>query len=425
MGSGGSAEACERFPQAGDAISISVQCSHTGRVVQFSRHRGQRVTTNWTTEHLGEAIEQHTGVHRTCQRLMFAGRQLEAESTIESALGCDASKLPDSVKLSLLVDKGKFPMKLGPFKLCTVSVEDTDFELPEMSQEFRRSGFYWDMPTRSLERHGIQSKLTRITGQASPIYPLTLDEFQREQLNIPADAMEFVWSYSVAGYERLESDAYAMDKWEEAVSSGSAVKEFLSIGGFLYFNSDGLIVGAQTLGRTEEGETGCLSFSEPRRWEPEWTAALVAQGRFQKLNIQSLVGLGAKRYCWLRPHEVIEGPDGKPLPMQPHVPHGGFVYLFHEDPLTADPGELAMDRYFEVTSAPLDAGSPRMGPLASVSPSRRAIMRSFTLVSEASVNEIANAVEDTDPYDELMWKEDPSKSDRPGEGRNEECCCIS
>lgn len=39
---------------------------------------------------------------------------------------------------------------------------------------------------------------------------------------------------------------------------------------------------------------------------------------------------------WLRPHEIIEGPDGSPLPTQPDVPHGGFAYLFHDNLLSKE-----------------------------------------------------------------------------------------
>lgn len=69
------------------------------------------------------------------------------------------------------------------------------------------------------------------------------------------------------------------------------------------------------------------------------------QGRFQRITIKPLNDLGALHFCWLRPAEAIDGCATAPL-----VPHGGFAYLFHENPLGGTQDELVLDRYFAVAS---------------------------------------------------------------------------
>lgn len=97
-------------------------------------------------------------------------------------------------------------------------------------------------------------------------------------------------------------------------------------------------------------DTGGLQFKGSQVWRPEWTAALMRQGRFQKVTVAALNKIGAHHFCWLRPGEVITGDDGQPCPQQPSVPHGGFAYLFHRDVFVASDEELLLDRYFPIAS---------------------------------------------------------------------------
>eukprot|EP00443_Scrippsiella_acuminata_P113355 CAMPEP_0115760420 /NCGR_PEP_ID=MMETSP0272-20121206/99985_1 /TAXON_ID=71861 /ORGANISM="Scrippsiella trochoidea, Strain CCMP3099" /LENGTH=429 /DNA_ID=CAMNT_0003206075 /DNA_START=84 /DNA_END=1374 /DNA_ORIENTATION=+ len=344
MGNNFATEEPGDLPCSGKAIIVRVQCSHNGQCICFNEHRGQGVTSDWTAAHLHEAIEVLTGVHRQCQRLMFAGRLMDPNCTLQAVLGCETDSLPDRIKLFLLVDRHRFPQRLGPFSMVHVPLTARDFDLPEMTEELRRNGFYWDMPARVLEGHGLSSRTQHITGQVSPTYPVTIDPALREEACVPKAARDFVWSYPVAHWEGVETDAYSLERWEEGLEGGAAVKSFFSVGGYVYFDADGAVVGVTTVGRLQEGERGGLHFAEPRRWLPEWTAALVEQGRFQRITMKAFQEAGARMYLWLRPHEVLEAADGNPLPSQPEVPHGGFVYLFHEDVLSTDDAELALDR---------------------------------------------------------------------------------
>mmetsp|Transcript_78379 Transcript_78379/g.227473 ORF Transcript_78379/g.227473 Transcript_78379/m.227473 type:complete len:455 (-) Transcript_78379:115-1479(-) len=337
------------FPTTGHAVMVKVQCSHNGKCLMFGEFRGHLVTSDWTTAHLQEAIELLAGVHRQCQRLMFGGRVMEPKAKISSMLACGEQHMPGRIKLFLIVDRHKFPQTLGPFNLVDVPLEGARFEMPELCEDLRRQGFYWEMNPKVLETHGLQARTKRLFAQVSPAHPV---ELQPKQRAVPKGACDFVWSYPAAGWEGVESDCYAMDRWEEGLESGAAVKSFLSVGGFMYFNDRGTVSGIRTLGRPDEGDTGCIHFAEPKRWLPEWTPPLAEMGRFQKNTLKAMRETGVRMYLWLRPHEVIEAVDGTPMPVQPEAPYGAFVYLFHDNVLATDEVETALDRYFAVAPPP-------------------------------------------------------------------------
>mmetsp|Transcript_36862 Transcript_36862/g.97131 ORF Transcript_36862/g.97131 Transcript_36862/m.97131 type:complete len:431 (+) Transcript_36862:61-1353(+) len=373
-------EPCD-LPRTGKKITVSVQCSHTGQSICFDKHRDHSITSDWTCAHVKEAIENLTGVHRQCQNLMFQGCVMEPSVTLKSVLGCELASLPKKIIFYLRVDRHRFPQSLGPFATVPVLLKAKDFDLPKLTDEFRRRGFYWDMSAGVLGRFGLRCKAEQITAQVSPTHPVTLDPALREAANVPMDAEYFVWSYPAANWERVqESDAYQLDNWEESLEleGAGAVKGFLSVGGYIYFDVDGSVVGVTTLSQLEDGESSGLHFSEPKWWRPEWTSALVEQGRFQKVTLKAMQELGAKFFLWLRPDEIIEGPENNPLSSQPEVPHGGFVYLFHDNVISDDEAALALDRYFSVGSGPQNKSTED-----DTSEQPRSLYRSFTLVRGA------------------------------------------
>jgi len=368
------------FPVTGRAMTVRVQCSHNGKGIDISGHFGCGLTSDWTVRHLKETIEVLTAVHRKCQRLMFAGKVMKDEVTLQAMIGAKKEQLPDRVAIFMLVDRDVFPEKLGPFRTVVVPVGVDDFVLPELTEEFATFGFYFEMRTSVLGRHGLklaqaangitglnpQDSMSRqtsprdsgITGQLSPIHPLTLDSEEREAFSIPAEAKELAWSYPVAEWDQLESDAYSLDDWDRP-QGGTAMKSFLTVGGFVYLN--GSIAGVTTFGRApgqDEDHAGCMQFGPARKWEPSWTNALAEHGRFHCITMKRLQEFGARRFCWLRPREVIPGAQA-----QPEVPHGGFAYLFHDNVLSASAAELALDRYFPVSSATKGASSSSAGKL--------------------------------------------------------------
>lgn len=205
------------------------------------------------------------------------------------------------------------------------------------------------MGTGILESNGLCAQAGSIIGQVSPAHPVAQDPRVREAFSVPPGAQHFVFSYPVEKWRQVESDAYALDDWGQCACAGSAaMKSFLAVGGYLYLDASNRVISATTLAPWASYGPGGLHFSEPRRWKPAWTEVLVEHGRLQQVTIRALVELGAWLFCWLQPGEVLVSRDG-PLQEQPHVPHGGFVYLFHKDPMSTEDRGVSLDRYFPVT----------------------------------------------------------------------------
>jgi len=208
--------------------------------------------------------------------------------------------------------------------------------------------FYWEMPTGVLESHGLHARTARIIGQVSPSHPvLDEDAPQREAAGIPSEACQFVFSYPVADWEMVENDVYSLNAWDH-LEGVAAMHSFLTVGGYIYFNDTGAIVGVTTLGRPQREDKGSLHFGDPVKVLPEWTSSLVEQGRFQPVTMKSLVECGAKHFCWIRPNEEIKNANGKACSVQPSIPHGGLIYLFHDDVFASDQESCSLDRYFPV-----------------------------------------------------------------------------
>ena len=130
---------------------------------------------------------------------------------------------------------------------------------------------------------------------------------------------------------------------------GRRPTSFLAVGGYAYLDAHRKIIHTTTLLPTNK-DSGGLQFKGNHKWRSEWTAALMRQGRFQKITIAALNKIGAHHFCWLRPGEVVTGEDGQPCAQQPSVPHGGFAYLFHREVFGASDEELLLDRYFPIAS---------------------------------------------------------------------------
>lgn len=336
------------LPSTGKVMSVEIRCGHDGSAFDVTELRGYTVTSDWTALHLYQAIELETGIHRQCQKLMFMGRQMDDDCTILSISRAKIEQLKERISLFLLVEKDSFPQRLGPFRPVRVPFEHGDFEIPKLTEQLRMQGFYWQMKTGVLEGYGLCAKAVCLIGQVSAVSPVTLDTEHREAAAIPAEATEFAWSYPVSDWERVETDAYAMGNWQtmNMLEGSVSMKSFLSVGGYIYLGAESRVVGVTTLGRPQEGDPGGMHFGDPKRWDPEWTEIVFQQGRFQNVTMRSCVDLGAKMFCWLRPNEKLKSDDGKVLDAQPEIPHGGFVYLFHEEVLSKDEQNLCLDRYF-------------------------------------------------------------------------------
>jgi hypothetical protein len=316
--------------------------------------------------------------------------------------------LPDRITLYMLVDRHVFPQKLGPFAAVKVPLDAGKLLIPRITDELRQCGFYWEMYESSLASHGLRTGTDRVVGQVSPLHPVTVEKAQLEELGVSTKATAFAWSYPISNWHLVESNAYLMDRWEDSVDSGVRLQSFLSVGGFVYFDADDQIVGITTVGRPEDKSAGSVQFSEARRWEPEWTAALAQQGRFQTITMKSLRDVGAVMSLWLRPNEILETAEGNPLPRQPDVPHGGFVFLFHDD-LVPTREVAVLDRYFamlppsEAKSTVQQSKVIHSKVVSTIAPCRQPAFRFFSLVDQQAAV-ASHTGEDASDDDEAIIK---------------------
>lgn len=276
------------------------------------------------------SVQRETGIHAATQRLVFAGTALTATDTI------DKTPLVNGSTIFVLVSQDAgFPAKLGPFQTAEVPFGARDLQC-FVGPELATSGCMWTMEQQAVTRQrltcpGVEFPLV---GQWSPTHPVTLTSEEKKAIHIPEAATQFVFSYPVVAGTKLNVQPGGSDK----------ASSFLSVGGFCYLDGSANLLHATTLLPSGKADGG-LQFAPPRRWEPQWTAALMRQGRFQRITIKPLNDLGAQHFCWLRPGEVIEG-----CASQPVVTHGGFAYLFHDNALGGTEDELVLDRYFAVAS---------------------------------------------------------------------------
>merc|ERR1712062_947165 len=139
---------------------------------------------------------------------------------------------------------------------------------------------------------------------------------ERLAVGVPAGAVESAWSYPVENWEQVEQDPHLLEDWGSKAEDSLAVKNFLTVGGWVYLDLNGCIVGVTTPWPSTNG-LGGMTFCRPRKWQSSWTQALLEDGRFHHVTIGPFKAAGARFFCWLRPNESFQGEDGEPLPTQP------------------------------------------------------------------------------------------------------------
>jgi len=327
---------------------LKLMCLHSdrGEPLRISNIEGHQVTSDWTLEHLLQASEMATGVHRSSQKLFHAGKEMVPGQTITEAIGLEQRDLPDWYTVHMLVDEEVFPRRLAPFGLTTVPLKADDFLLPGSCTKY---GFHWIMLNEVVERLGVRSTGdNQVTAMCSPSTPITLSEEERASVGIPPEAVDFVWSYPVANWDKVDGDPHLLENWAADSASTLAVKDFLAVGGFMYFDSQKRLVHVAASLHNKAGQGG-LQFAAPRKWNPAWTACILEDGRFHRVTIGSLREAGAYYFCWLLPGERFRDEYGQLLASQPEVPHGGFAYVFHELSATSAQ-DVAVDCYFPVVA---------------------------------------------------------------------------
>lgn len=325
---------------------LKLMCLHseTSEPLRISAVEGHQVTSDWTLEHLLEACEMSTGVHRTSQKLFHAGKEMASGQTIREAIGLLEKDLPEWFTVHMLVDEEMFPRRLDPFGLVAVPLKADDFILPSTSTKF---GFHWIMLNEVVERLGVRSTGdNQITAMCSPSTPATFSQEERTSLGIPPEAVDFVWSYPVANWDKVDRDPHLLENWETGSANNGAVKDFLAVGGFMFFDCYRRLVHVATPMRNKARHGG-MRFAAPLKWDPAWTPSILEDGRFHRVTIGPWREAGAHYICWLLPGEVFADDDGQRLASQPEIPRGGFAFIFHELH-AASAQDLAVDCYFPV-----------------------------------------------------------------------------
>jgi len=266
-------------------------------------------------------IAQKTGIRPATQQLTLAGRDFGSDKN------CVLDVLPgltDGAIIFVTILRDAFPEKLGPFATMAVPLSAHEIYVPD--DAISSKGSMWSHSNGE------------VFSQMSPMHEITLTDEEKREANIPLEALRFNWSYPVPGWESMNQGGISQQ-----------LASFFQVGGFMYFGAFQCILQVTTL-IPSDGDAGGLQFSKPRSWKPEWTAALAKDGRFQDITIKALRATGASSFCWLRPEEIIPGENGWPLHDQPEVPHGGFAYLFHKNPLSGNVDECISDCYFAIVS---------------------------------------------------------------------------
>lgn len=393
---------------AGRPKSTSFDISSSGQSIVVTAIHGEtrckiEANSDWKGCHLAEEIGKRLHIHTDLFTLRYGARPLGTEQRLISLLECERKpeQLPQAVNLQMHVDTTSFPEALGSFSLCDVPLEVADFKQTSYANRSTTGGWTWELKETTIDRffpifHGDQSgsrKKRSLVGYSSPVSPVTFDASARAASCIPDTAKYFSWSYPLdksdipvdnGGHEqRYENDWFPDD--------AQVVKNFLSAGGFMYFDEAGEIVGVTTVGQwRDDCDKVGVHFGEKQLWESGWTLALKEDARFQKNTFQQMKNMGATNVCWICPGEKLKGGT--------HVPDlqwGAFVYLFEDHPW--------LDCYFPVIPPPEldDAGS-------------RPLLAPFTFVGQEDDTDSLNDRPESDPCS-FMLERDAGNQPRGGQ----------
>ena len=193
-------------------------------------------------------------------------------------------------------------------------------------------------------------------GSLSPPARVTMHGDERKRFSIPEAAVNFAFAYPLTGLaEELkeirerggEPFVFEADEEEdeETVQQKRLAFDFLTIGGFLYWDDEGNVCHAAAL-----SIGGQLHFADPVLVSEEVAGVLkdhlVNQMRLEPVTAESLYDAGMHHFCWVVPEEGLPGfkvcaplltlpwPPLLILPWPPHPPlasplHHPLASLFH------------------------------------------------------------------------------------------------
>eukprot|EP00931_Biecheleriopsis_adriatica_P086716 TRINITY_DN61326_c0_g1_i1.p1 TRINITY_DN61326_c0_g1~~TRINITY_DN61326_c0_g1_i1.p1 ORF type:complete len:903 (+),score=182.54 TRINITY_DN61326_c0_g1_i1:337-2709(+) len=221
-------------------------------------------------------------------------------------------------------DVGKdFPASVGPFlPKPTVAIKPSDLKV-SMRLGNRPPQCELQRPDKASWGAGLRKVLDLVPeallhAHLTPLDHVSLSQEERAATFIPADAVKFAWCYPFLSDWGLTS---ASEEVITLLTDPDVV--FLTIGGYVYFDSEMRVV--QINGAMPDPR-GILKFGRPKPWRPEWTQQLKSRNHFwHPTTLQKFIREGAMEYSWLQPHdfEDLKHPDGS----RAICKFGAFAYL--------------------------------------------------------------------------------------------------
>jgi hypothetical protein len=193
----------------------------------------------------------------------------------------------------------------------------------------------WSLKTSSLGFAAHRSVLPRlqesekketIQGRMSEPHHISLSSEELSNLGIVQDARFFAFSYPTVNTQDLQVSA------KDALVPDVA---FLVFGGFMYFDSDMVLLDVRAAMPSEEGS---LCFEPPQQWQAKWSISVGAE-RWRPVTLPALRGAGVRYFAWLLPGESM---DGGVI-----CRDGGFAYIFHE-PSETNVMQAKLDVFFPI-----------------------------------------------------------------------------
>ena len=147
------------------------------------------------------------------------------------------------------------------------------------------------------ERMELLSSPNGLIGHVSPLAVLSLEAEELRQMGVSPERARF---YSF--FYPCPQLAGCM------LSSEKPLQALVTLGGFIYFDRNGLLISCNTF--TSEKQSTTLSFEHARPLESRIARSLFQAGRFQVITIKALNDQGARRFAWLLGNETDLAPHG-------------------------------------------------------------------------------------------------------------------
>jgi len=233
-----------------------------------------------------------------------------------------------------------FLEKCTSFDLAATNFRGSDFSFDvaadgkELSRWSLKTSTVGVAVNRFLSAQLQESEKSAIHGRISRPYHVTFSNEELYNLGIARDARHFVFSYPIVTAEDLQVSA------KESCIADIA---FLVFGGYMYFDSDMVLMDVRAVVPVDEGS---LCFGAPQQWLPEWSIAAGIE-RWRPVTLPSLRALGVRYFSWLLPDEAVEGST--------LCRNGGFAYIFHE-PTETGVLQARLDVFFQIVTKEVEHG---------------------------------------------------------------------